>query len=100
MGRTQRDWLGVVGEVQIVGAAGIAEGVHKHDAMKAGAIFGSGFYFRLILLIDLRPNQRRRLFELLYARFEAGAGFGRVHAKAPRISTMPISGKYHSTCPR
>ena len=64
--------LRIAGEVQIVGAADIAEGVHQHDAVKPGAILGSGLDFGLILFIDFRADQRSGFFQLLYAFFERG----------------------------
>ena len=62
--------MGIVREVQIVGAAEVAEGVHQDDAMKACTVLGSGLDFGLILLIDLRTEQRSVFFELLNAFFE------------------------------
>ncbi len=71
-GRARRNRLGIAGEVEIVGAANIAEGVHQHDAVKPGAILGGALDFGLILLIDFRADQRSGFFQLLNAFFERG----------------------------
>ena len=70
--RAPGDRLGVAREVQIVGAANVAEGVHQDDAVEASAILGSSLDFGLILFVDLRADQRGGFFQLLNSFFQCG----------------------------
>ena len=78
--RLRRAWRnrhGIAGEVEIVGAANVAEGIHQNNAMKARAVFRSAFNFGLILFVDFGADERGGFFQLLYTFFERGWSRGR-----------------------
>ncbi len=62
--------LSVAGEVQIVGAADVAERIHQDDAVKPRPILGSTLDFGLVLFIDFRADQGSGFFQLLHAFFK------------------------------
>ena len=59
--------LGVVGQIQIIGAADVTEGIHQHNSREPGAVLGGGFHLGLVLLVNLRAQQLGGFFELLNA---------------------------------